>query len=194
MDISYRAIGVKAMLIKVNRTYEECVANGHLDWNRLADMTRGIWSTSRTTAEEIEYLFAMVDGEIVGVFHVVGVHDLRGDLPDYPLCGNNPWRVRERNALMADSLERARRLMPSNEYRLYRANLEEAAEAETQYKRRHDPFAPAVTAEMMFERAKRRLYYSVDDEDPNNLMRLIGEIAEVPGKNLRCQAPCVKNY
>ncbi len=65
---------VNVAFIKINANYKKCLNEaGNPDMNRVRECAAGTWPIAEKRRKEIEYVFALQEGMVVGIFHVKDV-------------------------------------------------------------------------------------------------------------------------
>lgn len=152
-------------LVRINRLYPRCIVNGSVDPERVKDCTRGAWVIGADRRRKIKYLFALYQSRVVGIYRVRRVSgSLKAEwqtsaLADYPRFPENQRQ-----------LDRIIARYPSQEV----ADADLAARGETTAAeliaasdRETTLLYPKSREE--WENARHRIYFSVDEEIPEDL-------------------------
>ena len=188
MDVS--GIESRVAFIKINALYEQFLnADGSADNEKIKDVVRAMWRISEWRCRKIEYIFALYQGRVVGVFKVAAafagvgkIYAKYNGLPDFP---EFPHEARQIDLWKArfSSLTEARRELNDDDYNLFTSTLS----AEAQGMR---------TLDEQLNNTRRRAYFSVSDDVPDELRQFFNHtVINTNNPNFfRYQSPVVFNF
>lgn len=151
--------------IKINKYYKCCLnMDGSLDDDKVRETVRGLWYFPGRRFEKVEYIFALYNLRVVGIYHVAQkprrLADERNDgLPDFPAA---PTEVRRRDRIKSlyATLSEAKRLLPQADYEEmvldFLENQSDCTES-TLLKR--------------FKSFQKRVYFHVDNKVPESVRK-----------------------
>ena len=180
----------KVAFIKINELYRDCLnADGSADNEKIKDVVRAMWRISEWRCRKIEYIFALYQGRVVGVFKVAAafagvgkIYAKYNGLPDFP---EFPHEARQIDLWKArfSSLTEARRELNDDDYNLFTSTLS----AEAQGMR---------TLDEQLNNTRRRAYFSVSDDVPDELRQFFNHtVINTNNPNFfRYQSPVVFNF
>ena len=160
--------------IKINKYYKCCLdKDGRLDDERVCDTARGLWYMTGNNFEKIEYIFALYDLRVVGIYHVAQkplrlAKEREMNFPDFP---KYPEDVRRRDKIKcayATLAEARKNLIPVD----YEELVEDFLEKEKERTEK--------VLEKKFKSFQKRVYFHVDKKVPELVQKFFNCI---PTKN-----------
>lgn len=165
--------------IKINKLYLGCLQASTEDTRaeRIRECVRGCWCIGKKARGKIEYLFALYQQQVVGIYRVVrcvvcNPLSLKGERVAFP---NYPEDVRriDLNEGLFKNLKDARKVLSSADYRALDGRLKDDYRYQ-KHKRNKD----AIMAEFQ----KRRVFFVVDEEIPKEIQEYMHCILTQNGK------------
>ena len=149
---------VRVVFININKLYKYCLdENGCPNREFVKDTVRAFWSREKRY-EQAQYVFALYQQRVVGVFHITGMKTISqgrsGNFSDYP---KYPQHVRQMDVLKskAETLEAARNVLTDAEYDALLANLRTSS--------------TDIEPSKAYKNFQNRIYFTVDDNVPEKV-------------------------
>lgn len=171
--------------IKINKLYPKCFEkDGNIDDYKVKECVRGIWPVHESRRERIQYIFALYRRRVVGVYHVTRVSKGIGEeyldgLSDFP---SYPTETRQMDRMLAQyaSVEDAQAKLNQTDFEHFLARLQKEEKSE----------------EQVLMAARRRVYFSVDDDVPIELLAYMDCLLtkDGTGEFLKSQWPVQYNF
>lgn len=149
----------KVAFIKINKLYPECIGtNGDVDDGKVKECVRGVWPIAENKRSQIEFIFALYKGRVVGIYHVNHAYGAIGDewatgLKDFPVFPIEARKI-DRWKAKYPSVQDAQQDLRADEFEEFIKTLQKEDKTEDE----------------VLEKFRKRIYFSVDDIVPTELV------------------------
>ncbi|MBR6470503.1 MAG: GIY-YIG nuclease family protein [Victivallales bacterium] len=179
----------KVVLIKINTTYPSCFsADGLPDDAKIRDCVSGTWKINHQQQREIQYVFALYRGRVVGIYHISRISAPLTEefqrhhcLPDFPTFPEEDRRI-DRMVAQYATVEQARLGLSAEDFETFSDALSQRVYPQS---RRHK------TPQEVLDAWRRRSYYVLDKDVPQEVMAFMNTLVTLNGDQsiFQCETP-----